>query len=171
MNRDTKRVLTIAATVIGAVALSFIIGFSPSCSGGNDTTLNSPVTNPAETDSQVSEAPTGTDYESMSKDELLAVIEERDAQIDELVNKVEELTILAKQTTNSIVVPTPSTSGSNDSSDDDDDEDSSTSSGNSSSGSSSSSGNSSSGNSSSGSSSSSSGSSSSGSGNTSDTGL
>ena len=136
---NTKRVFTIAATVVCAVALSLIIGLTPSCNGENVTELTPSVVNPTETDNTVSEAPEGTDYKNMSNDELLKVIEERDAQIEELTNKVEELTILAEQTTNSIVVPQPSISNSDDSSDDDDD-DSLSSSDESSSGSSSSSG-------------------------------
>ena len=71
MNKNTKRVLTIVATVVGAVALSLIIGLTPSCNGENNTTLTPPVENPAETGNAVSEAPEGTDYENMSKDELI----------------------------------------------------------------------------------------------------
>ncbi len=114
MKITTKRVFTIVATVVGAVALSLIIGLTPSCNGENVTELTPPVVNPTETGNTVSEAPEGTDYKNMSKDELLKVIEEREAQIEELTNKVEELTILAEQTTNSIVVPQPSSPSTSD---------------------------------------------------------
>ncbi len=114
MSITTKRVFAIVATVVGAVALSLIIALTPSCNGENVTELTPPVVNPTETDNPVSEAPVGTDYENMSKAELLEVIEEREAQIEELANKVEELTILAEQTTNSIVVPKPSSPSTSD---------------------------------------------------------
>ncbi len=120
MNITTKRVFAIAATVIGAVAISLIIGFFPAAENEGGTTATSPVANSAKTDVPVDKAPEGTDYENMSKDDLLKVIEEKDAEIEELETKVEELTILAEQTTNSIVVPRPSSpsEGGEESSDD-----------------------------------------------------
>ena len=117
MKITTKRVLAVTITVVCALALTLTIGFFPSGKGNNETISNSDNIQKQTADSKV-EVPKGEDYKSMSKEELLAVIEEKDAEIDELVDKVEALTILAEQTTNSIVVPKPTDSSSDDEGDD-----------------------------------------------------
>ena len=120
MKITTKRVLAVTITVVCALALTLTIGFFPSGKGNNETISNSDNIQKQTADSKV-EVPKGEDYKSMSKEELLAVIEEKDAEIDELVDKVEALTILAEQTTNSIVVPRPSASLSTEDTDSSDD--------------------------------------------------
>jgi len=117
VNRNTKRVLTISITAVCAVAISFIIGFAFPGEADNETVTSEGYSYDMNADAKVA-VPEGEDYDSMSKEELLAVIEEKDAEIDELVDKVEALTILAEQTTNSIVVPKPTDSSSDDESDD-----------------------------------------------------
>lgn len=156
MNKGVKRALIIGGTIVGAISIALIIAFFPSCE--NDSRSTNPnselnVEVPDGNDLTVStDEITDYNYEDMTKEELIKVIEEKDEKIAELENEVEELTILAEQTTNAIVPPSvPNNSGSNSSSDDDDDEpSSSSSSSNSGSSGSSSSGNSSSGGNSSG---------------------
>ena len=109
MKATTKRVLTISITAACSVALALIIGFAFPGEEANENVTAEGYSYDMNADVQVA-VPEGEDYESMSKEELLAVIEEKDAEIEELVDKVEALTILAEQTTNSIVVPKPSTS-------------------------------------------------------------
>ena len=109
MKATTKRVLTISITAVCSVALALIIGFAFPGEDANENVTIDGYSYDMNADAQVA-VPEGEDYESMSKEELLAVIEEKDAEIEELVDKVEALTILAEQTTNSIVVPRPSSS-------------------------------------------------------------
>ena len=88
MKITTKRVLAVTITVVCALALTLTIGFFPSGKGNNETISNSDNIQKQTADSKV-EVPKGEDYKSMSKEELLAVIEEKDAEIDELVDKVD----------------------------------------------------------------------------------
>ena len=106
MNITVKRVLIIAGTIIGAIAIALIIACFPS---SNNNSHSGTVTDtvPYEQVAENTNASDPDDYENMSKDELLKVVEEKDAEIKELMDKVEELTILAEQTTNAIVAPTP----------------------------------------------------------------
>lgn len=125
MNITVKRVLIIAGTIIGAIAIALIIACFPS---SNNNSHSGTVTDtvPYEQVAENTNASDPDDYENMSKDELLKVVEEKDAEIKELMDKVEELTILAEQTTNAIVAPTPVAPSTDD---DDDTTDSSTSDG------------------------------------------
>ena len=125
MNITVKRVLIIAGTIIGAIAIALIIACFPS---SNNNSHSGTVTDtvPYEQVAENNNASDPDDYENMSKDELLKVVEEKDAEIKELMDKVEELTILAEQTTNAIVAPTPVAPSTDD---DDDTTDSSTSDG------------------------------------------
>ena len=120
MKATTKRVLTISITAVCSVVLALIIGFAFPGEDANENVTIDGYSYDMNADTQVA-VPEGEDYESMSKEELLAVIEEKDAEIDELVDKVEALTILAEQTTNSIVVPRPSASLSTEDTDSSDD--------------------------------------------------
>lgn len=106
MNITVKRALIIAGTIIGAIAIALIIACFPS---SNNNSHSGTVTDtvPYEQVAENNNASDPEDYENMSKDELLKVVEEKDAEIKELMDKVEELTILAEQTTNAIVAPTP----------------------------------------------------------------
>ncbi len=125
MNITVKRVLIIAGTIIGAIAIALIIACFPS-SNNNSHSGTVTDTEPYEQVAENTNASDTDDYENMSKDELLKVVEEKDAEIKELMDKVEELTILAEQTTNAIVAPTPVAPSTDD---DDDTTDSSTSDG------------------------------------------
>lgn len=125
MNITVKRVLIIAGTIIGAIAIALIIACFPS-SNNNSHSGTVTDTEPYEQVAENTNASDPDDYENMSKDELLKVVEEKDAEIKELMDKVEELTILAEQTTNAIVAPTPVAPSTDD---DDDTTDSSTSDG------------------------------------------
>lgn len=133
MNRGVKRALIIGGTIVGAISIALIIAFFPSCENENRSTnpnndINVEV---PDTDNYTVSTDEITDYnyENMTKEELIKVVEEKDEKIAELENEVEELTILAEQTTNAIVPPSvPNNSGNSNSSLDDDDEDSSSSS-------------------------------------------
>lgn len=125
MNITVKRALIIAGTIIGAIAIALIIACFPS-SNNNSHSGTVTDTEPYEQVAENNNASDSDDYENMSKDELLKVVEEKDAEIKELMDKVEELTILAEQTTNAIVAPTPVAPSTDD---DDDTTDSSTSDG------------------------------------------
>lgn len=151
MNKSVRRALIIGGTIVGAISIALIIAFFPSCNVENrsenpNSDINVEVIDGNDMTSTSVDVE-NNDYENMSKEELLKVVEEKDEKIAELENEVEELTILAEQTTNAIVPPSiPSNLGNSNSSTDDDDDDTSSNSGSSNS---SSSGNSSSGNSSS----------------------
>lgn len=150
-NKGLKSALIVAGTIIGAVSIALIIALFPSCE--SETRKENPNSgiNVEVTEEENAITTESNDYEDLNKEELLKVIEEKDEKIAELENEVEELTILAEQTTNAIVPPSvPVNSGSGSTSDDDDTSSTGTSSGNSSSAGSSS-GGTSSGNSSSGS--------------------
>lgn len=125
MSITVKRVLIIAGTIIGAIAIALIIACFPS---SNNNSQSGTVTDtvPSEQVADNTNVSDPEDYENMSKDELLKVVEEKDAEIKELMDKVEELTILAEQTTNAIVAPTPVSPSTDD---DDDTTDNSTSDG------------------------------------------
>lgn len=89
MSKSTKRTLVIVGTIIGAVGLALLIAFIPSCGSeeeekigtGSDVVVGIPG---AETGS--------TDYDSMSKEELIKELEARDAEIARLKNLEETYT-------------------------------------------------------------------------------
>lgn len=83
MNKSAKMALIVTFTVIGAIALVLLIAFMPACSNtvkkdNNETVVDVPDT-----------AVESGEYEDMSKDELVQLVKEKDAEIKKLEEQLE----------------------------------------------------------------------------------
>lgn len=112
-SKTKKRALIISGTIVGAIAIALFIACVPSCDKDNrtDNPNNHIQVEIPDSGVGINDVGDSNNYENMTKEQLIQVIEERDAEIAILEDEVETYKTLAEQTTQAIVPPSRPSNG------------------------------------------------------------